>query len=309
MKLLLVFPFILFSQVGPTRAATLPFESISISPLYMNKETQIEVKTKSNYLRIMLFIQNDRYSSQCFLDETINSSGKYLYTYQNNYTRSNNRVFIRYTTGSNSIDSPSVERNITKSSYRIVTNNEGFSSVNSVAILSGKNLTWTAKQIDYTFHGFEGLYVPKYYHKIDFDDFYIETNSGCKSFFDCNPKLVMKNYNHYFDDITGANETVTFNLECDGGDPEYYVKFSDDFFVHPETLLMSSTQKEGYVKTNYLYLPINEMQNQDKFECYFMFQNFGIDKDTLLHTFELKALSNIFGNCNNSRYCILRRDA
>ena len=306
MKMLLVFPFILLTQVGPNRVIS-PFESISISPLYTNKETKIEVRAKSKNLRIMLYIQNDKYSSQCCLDETIASSGRHIFTYRNEYTRLKNKVFIRYATGSNYVDSPTVDRNTSRGSYRTISNNEGFSSSSTVAILK-PNLTWETKQIDYTLHGFDGLYVPKYYHKIDFDDFYIETDPDYPSFFDCSPSFVMKNYNHYFDNITNANETVTFNLECEEAVNEFYFKFANDMYVHPETLLMSSTQKEGYVKTNFLYLPINEIQNQEKFECYFMLQNFGIDKDAVLYPFEIRALSNIFGNCNNSRYCILRSD-
>ena len=92
-------------------------------------------------------------------------------------------------------------------------------------------------------------------------------------------------------------------------DLAYTFELKDDLYVNRETLRLSSTPKEGYVKTRHIYLPVNEMQNQSNYDCNFVMTDFGIDKDMIVHNFKLKALKNTFGDCSNSKYCIIRKSA
>ena len=307
MKTLMIFPFICLSLVSRSKAVTLPFEEIAISPFFTNKETTIVVNTDSSYLRFLVFIQNDKYMNLCIAQDTITSPGVYTYSYDNSYTRSKNKVYVRYSTGGEYNDTSRIERTLGRSSYHLITDNQSYTSQSSIAILDG-NLNWTEKKATYEFDGFEGIYVPAYYHKIDLEDFYFSVEGIYQQFINFSGSLVIKNYNNVFKDVSGANETATFDLKIVNEAPDYTFALKNDMYVDPESLLMSSTQKDGYVKTKHIYLPRNEMQNQDKFEFNLVLNNFGIDKDLVVHHLDVKALKNIFGDCNNSKYCVVREN-
>ena len=168
-------------------------------------------------------------------------------------------------------------------------------------------MTCVERQVRYAFEGFEGLYAPAYYHKIQLSDFKIKLEKEDISFFTCAPTLVIRNYDGAFDGIEGSGETVTFDLKLVERSDGFTFALANDYFVDSETLKMYSTrQGMTTAKTKHIYLPINEMRNEDKYECYFQFNDFGIDKDMVFHHFELKSEKNIFGDCNNSKYCIVR---
>lgn len=304
MKILMIIPMLTLSIVSRSRATTLPFESISITPFYNKKESTIVVKTNSSYLRFLVFIKNDKYLNICIASDTITKPGTYKYTYNNEYTRPKNQVYVRYTTDTVFNDSPSFSRDIAKSTYRYIEDNQGFSSNNTLAVLNG-NLIWTTKTLSYEFEGFEGIYVPQYFHKIRLKDFSIIPTSDL-DLFSCDASLIINNYNDYFNDIEGSTDIVTFDLKTAYKTPVYYFELKDYLYVDPETLLMSSESKTGYVKTEHIYLPVNEMHNQTQYKCYLYMRNFGIDNDLVIHQFEIKALKNVFGDCSNSQYCIMR---
>ena len=132
------------------------------------------------------------------------------------------------------------------------------------------------KKLSYSFTGFDGLYVPSYYHKIDLSDFRINVNKSEQTFFTCTPSLIIKNYNNIFSDIAGASSTVTFNLTLQKYTNYYTFKLANNLYVNKQTLLLSSEPKDGYVKTKYIYFPVNEMHNQDNYEAYFSFTKFGL---------------------------------
>ena len=135
-------------------------------------------------------------------------------------------------------------------------------------------------------------------------DFEILPDQISQESFSCNPALVLKNVNGVFDDIDGANSSVAFNLQLIKTEDGYSFELADDLYVDKQTLLLSSSIKEGYVKTKYIYLPRNDMREQSNYDAYFVFEDFGINNDVVFHKFELKATKNIFGDCRNSEYCI-----
>ena len=304
----MIVPFILLTLSGKSKAAVSPFKSITISPFYLSGETTILLKTNHSNLHFYVMLQNDLYMNIAIASGTITKPGTYTYKYDNRYTRSQNTVFIRYYTDdpTASKDSQHFSWNIAKANYMYLQNNEAVTTDQSlVTITSGG--AYSLKTLKYTFIGFDGLYVPSYFHKIDLSTFRVMVSTEDKPFFSCKPELVIKNYNNVFGDIEGANETVTFPLKVVGEKLGYSLALDTDLYVDKYTLKMSSTQKVGYVKTKYIYLPINDMPNQDKYESYLLLKEFGIDKDMLIHYFELKALRNTFGDCSNSKYCIIRK--
>ncbi len=308
MKILTIIP-ILFSTLSFNQKAVIPaFNSITISPFYNKGQTTIVVNTRNPKLHFYVFIQNDIYTNICVASGVITKAGTYTYTYDNSYSRKENTVFVRYYTDdpTASKDSEHFSRNLVRGKYEYIEDGKDIVSDNELVVVKNDG-SYTTRNIIYSFTGFDGLYIPSYYHKIDLSDFEIGLIRDNVPFFSCSPSLVIRNYNNIFDDIEGANETATFKLKLKKLTLGYTFELLDDLYVDRETLMLSSTPKEGYVKTKHIYFPINDMQNQDKYECYFSFQEFGIDKDLLIHSFELRALRNTFGDCSNSKYCIARQ--
>ena len=307
MKTLTIIPIILTSLVSNPNKATIPaFDSIMISPFYLNKMSQIVVTTRSSYLKFTVYINNDKFTEKAILTKEITEPGTYSYNYNNTYTRSKNEIFVRYTTGTTYIDTISADRNVVRSTYRNLENNEGFSSSNAIVDYRSY-LTYIERKIQYSFGGFEGLYVPSYFHKINLYDFKIFIADQYKPFFNVVPTLVIQNYNGAFDTLGESGESVVFNLKLVERTDGYTFTLDGDYFVSTETLQMyKKRQSLETPKTRHIYFPVNEMRNEDKYKCYFQFSEFGIDKDLVIHHFDIKALRNIFGDCHNSKYCIAR---
>ena len=102
-------------------------------------------------------------------------------------------------------------------------------------------------------------------------------------------------------------ETVTIPLNIIETENGFSFAIANDYYVDPTSLKMyTDPTSSSFPKTKHIYLPRNEMKNQDKYDCYFMLSEFGIDRDLLIHHFDIKASKNIFGDCKNSQYCIVR---
>ena len=303
----MIIPILLVLLSPKAKAAVAPFSSITIAPFYSSGTTKIVVDTKSKNLHFSVFIQNDVYMNRAIVSDTITKAGSYTYTYDNSVTRPKNTVFVRYYTDdpTASVDSQHFERNISRSEVIRIEDNDKIVSTNDLVVVKNDG-SYTTRNLTYTFDGFTGLYIPSFYHKIDLNDFKVLFDKSDSTFFSCSPALVINNYNHVFDDVEGANESVTFYLKLKSQKIGYSFELRDDLYVDRETLKLSSTPKDGYVKTKYIYLPINEMANQSKYDCNFVITQFGIDKDMIIHNFELRALRNTFGDCSNSKYCIVR---
>lgn len=304
----MMIPILLTSLSSNTRATVPAFTSITISPFYNKGQTTIVVVTRSKNLNFSVYIQNDEHSNLCILSRSITKAGTYSYKYDNSYSRRTNTVYIRYytTDPASTLETEHFSRDIARANYEYIDGEKIVSDSELVVVRNDGS--YVTKKLSYSFSGFDGIYTPSFYHKIDLSNFQIIFGNDEWFYFNCNPSLIIKNYNNIFDDIEGANETVTFDLKTKKELLGCSFQLVNDLYVDKETLKLSSTPKEGYVKTRHIYFPINDMQNQDKYECYFSLKDFGIDHDLLIHNFELKALRNTFGDCSNSKYCITRKD-
>ena len=307
MKILTIIPLTLVPLININKGTTpLPFETISVSPFYRNKDSTIVVVTKSTYLKFYMCIQNDKYSDLQVLAKEIRGPGTYTYTYSNTYTRDKNKIYFKISTGPEYVNTPLIDRNLEKPNYEYLLDNKSITSNSTIAVFKG-DLTYTTRKINYNFEGFEGLYVPPYFHKIDLSNFKIKLPKTDHPFFDCTASLVIKNFDSAFDGISGSEENATFNLKLLELDDGFTFSLSDEFYVDIETLKMyTSNVSSSTVKTNHVYFPRNEMRNQDKYECYLMISDFGIDKDSVIHRFVIHASKNIMGDCRNSQYCIIK---
>ena len=309
MRILIIFPIIftaLFSR-GTSKASIPAFEKIVISPLYYyGKTTTVEVTTSALFCQYYLVISNDRYENQIVASKTTTGVGKFTFTYDNSYTHATNEIHIEYRYGRKMYSSSSISMSPVEDSYKHIVDNESVVSTGEIYVLDS-SLNWSHHKVTYNFTNFDGLYMPDYYHKIRLDEFEINMDSQDKVFFDCEPSLVIKNVNGVFNDVANA-ASVEFPLKLLKTDTGFTFELKDIIYVNKETLFLSKTEKDGYVATKHIYLPRNDMQNQDKYTCFFAFQNFGVDKCFVRHNFELRALKNIIGDCQNSEYCIQRTE-
>ena len=61
----------------------------------------------------------------------------------------------------------------------------------------------------------------------------------------------------------------------------------------------------GYVATDNLYFPINQIDSVQGLNVTFTLRDFGNNKTNLSWTSTYYPTSNIIGQCNNSEYCIV----
>lgn len=283
-----------------------PFDTISVSPLYLGKESTFVIETRSAALQVKFYITNSLYTDKEIASKVIMSKGTHIVKYNNDSTvSSGNQLHIAYKVMKGFILSPKINMNVATDTNRHLVDNQSFNSNSYVYVLDYSTLTWSSHKVNYGFSNFDGLYIPDYYHKIKLDDFAVSVTSGDTKLFKCNPSLYIKNVNGVFNDVSTA-DMVEFKLKTVDTLIGFTFELQDILYVNKETLILSKTAKEGYVATKHIYLPRNDMQNQDKYKSIFAIYDFGIDRDLLRHDFELRALKNIIGDCQNSEYCIQR---
>ena len=306
MKILGIFPIIFSAILGRGSKATITRRDslFSISPLYIGRDTLIQVKTKDK-MEFQIYINNDVVSNKLIMEETISSGGTYVFKYDNSYTRFNNEIYVRYKINSTWTESDHKQMDVASPGYINLYDNE---SITSQYVVSELNLSWSEKHVKYSFENFDETYITDYYHAIKLSDFKIKLSNSNKSLFSCKPYLILNNESGIFNDIaTGKN--IQLNLKLKEVSDGFTFELSEPLYVHKETLLLSKERKVGYVQTKHIYLPRNEMRNQAQIKGYFVFEDFGIDGDFVKHSFNFRALKNIIGDCRNSEYCIQREYA
>ena len=307
MKILNIIPLLITaisSRAGGTNALA-SFDTITFSPLYyFGKESTFVVKATKGYGEVRIYIYNASYEKQLIASKTIKGSGKFTMKYNNQYTLDRNEILVSYKLATKWVDSGKIEMNVVPDSYRYIEDNQNIISNGYISVLNNA-MTWSRHKVTYSFTNFDGLYIPDYYHKIRLEDFAINIPSDDRALFSCKPSLIITNVNGIFNDIA-TTSTVEFPLKLVSTSTGYSFELKDTLYVHKESLMLSLIAKEGYVPTKHIFLPRNDMQNQDKYKAIFSLQDFGVDKCYVRHNFELKALKNIIGDCRNSEYCIQR---
>lgn len=311
MKLYLILPLLVTSVVPTTvsrlkpREPSTPFSSFSITPLRKKTDTYIEIETNATRTTPVTYtvsIEND-VGTNVIVSGVKADKSKAIYTYKNDYTRSENTIILTYKVGKTTKTVSHEALYIT--SKRETLNDDSVLNSDSSILCYNEIKGWFTKSEKLTFKGFNEFYIPNYYHKLDISDFSIKTDSTLLSPFKLEGTLIINNLHGVFNDLNSNEQYASLKLTKVLINGSYALKFADSLYVNKETLLMSSTPKEGYVPTEHLYFPRNEMQLQDEYDCTIAFTELGIDYDKLNFTFKLKALINTVGDCHNSEYCIV----
>ena len=307
MKIQIFLPLIatIFNRFVPISrgSSEVPFDAIYISPLHYDSDSTVIVASNMDNVNFKVLLSNEYQDEREVLNVSNCSKGTHTFKLDNTYTRINNRIKVSYYSNGTWKNSSEIEMKVSTPKIKYITNNEPYTPLEKYKVLNSR-LSWRDRFASYSFNNFDGLYIPSFYHKIDLADFEILPDQISQESFSCNPALVLKNVNGVFDDIDGANSSVEFNLQLVKTEDGYSFELADDLYVDKQTLLLSSSYKEGYVKTKYIYLPRNDMREQSNYDAYFVLEDFGINNDVVFHKFELKATKNIFGDCRNSEYCI-----
>lgn len=262
-------------------------------------------------IRVIIKIINDLYPKGTLIYDLMGPavSKKTFFTYDNSYTRAQNKISImlKHSTESYVYE---FDMDLSNGGYVVLGDGETkFTSVSkSLAYYKGN---WVQINEEYLFQGFDRKQVPSFYHEFSLDTFSIKTyfadatiNSNYEAF------LLVSNRNGIFNDFEHDDFLARIPISLYKKEEEMIgFCFKDILYVDPESLLMSTFSRNGYVETNHFYFPKNEMSAQGEYEIYLMCSNFGSDKVDFVATFKTKALMNTMGDCYTSEYCIRNTSA
>lgn len=305
-----IFFFNLNVQI-PTKVANprSKLNEIYIAPLATKKTTKIlldftaSVTSKAEFA-ISIFNDNYQKGKEIF-SKTFYRSGKEVIEYDNAYTRGGDTIKIKYKTyldGENICSHSTSLLSVKK--VEIDSNNRINDSLGCQSYTPEKG--WRLARSIYTFKGFEELYIPNFYHKIDFNDFEISMSQNNSLIFDTELSLIIKDYSSTYikpDDYGYISIPMTTLRR----NSSHFLEPKIDLYVNKETLEMSFEPHENYVKTKHFYLPRNGFRNQSNYNFQLSFIDFGNCRSRFTFNFKFNALTNTIGDCINSEYCIINK--
>lgn len=292
-----------FLDIGPVSVPAI-LKSISFTPLYLNKKSYISINPNGS-AKVKISIINDLYPNGALIcEKSILKGKKYLIEYDNSYTRSSNKIKLEIISLNQTILSTISDIAVASGRSTLVGNNNQIKS--DYELLSYiPDIGWSTETVTYDMFGFDKYYIPDYYHKVDVSDFKIKNPEKLGDLFSCLPSLTIKNVDGLFDDLCNSSSSTSLNLNVVKVEQDIFsFELSNTLYVDEETLKMSLTPKEGYVPTQYIYLPRDEMRRQEEFQFTFLLNEFGIDKDRVIHSITVKSVLNTLGDCHNSEYCV-----
>lgn len=303
--------FVSGAAITPIHKDATRINEIFIEPLTSHDDTVIAIKAtigRTSKINVVGKIYNDKYKTgvQLFSDSIV-KTGTHFFNYDNSFNYAdNNEIEITTTIGEKS----TVYRhyiNVSRPTYEFL-NDEKIMVASYDSYIW--NSSWSYGKQEYRFINFDDLYMPNFYQKIDISNFKVKVTGVGSSYFKTSGTFIFNNVDGLFQGLCEENFTnivripVSFEKESEN---LYYLKFDIDLFVNKQTLEMSREKKQNYLQTKYIYLPRNNMRIQEEIECSLSFDKFGIDKDNFSHSFTLKALINVMGDCHNSEYCVIKK--
>ncbi|MCH5171864.1 MAG: hypothetical protein J1F31_03415 [Erysipelotrichales bacterium] len=117
-------------------------------------------------------------------------------------------------------------------------------------------------------------------------------------------KIVMKisDKNNIFPLLNHEGDYAIVNFELTNKNDRYFLSLLDKIYVYNDSLILSSSPKEGFVRTSYLYIPKN--CSETEFEITFCFKNLGIQKLNCYYRYILHRKKRYVGGCSTSLNCV-----
>ena len=88
---------------------------------------------------------------------------------------------------------------------------------------------------------------------------------------------------------------------------QYRIHLNDQLYVNPLTLEMSTSLKEGYRPTKYLYFP-RPIEEEETYTLRYMVDEMGANCSSFSYQFSVTLSRKAFGNCNDSSFCLSSED-
>lgn len=300
-------------NVGGLTPTKLPndFTYIEVPPLNFDSSISVKIKIEAMFMGVKMrhFVAkvfNDIYTEgRVFYELRLNTRDfNFEIEYPNRFTDYNTYfVFSEETDNKNVTIHPRFAEGpiINPSTY------EETGEFNNVTVYTKENGINYVNE-NYYFKGFDSIYIPDYYHKINISSFQLKTGfddvdlTRYKSavFFIYDPDELFENLGP-----SKVNGYISIPLILEKNRTGFYsLKFQNSIYVNPITLKMSLSYKDKYVKTRHLYFPINEQRNEDTYRFGINILDFGYNLAYVSHTFTVKTYKNLVGDCTNSEYCI-----
>lgn len=123
-----------------------------------------------------------------------------------------------------------------------------------------------------------------------------------------NPRLIIDTDPKYLNNcgisaLNGYMRKLNLNVKPTTLLGTTFIIVNEEFYVHPVTLDISTTQKEGYVPTSYMFLPVNAKVG-DTFTFRYMIDDIGANDWDFCYEFKVIIGDKLFGNCMDSSYCV-----
>lgn len=287
------------------------FKSFLSTPLRTSGDTVFYVDaiaSNDQPIDFSVTIYNDLYKDGVKIyEKKIVSSGSFKHTYNNAYTYGSYNEIELTITMFGKTNKYRRYANVAKGTYEYLDKNKKLIAHYDTYRWNGN---WSSGKQEFEFVNFDELYMPNFYQKIDLNDFKIKVTGLAEELFSFTGILSINNVRGMFQGLCQPGFTRVAKIpivseKLDTG--VYSIKTHQQLFVNKQTLQMSLEKGDGYLPTKYIYLPRDEMRYQNEIECSLSLENFGPDGDQISHSFTLKALTNVMGDCHNSEYCIIRR--
>lgn len=258
-------------------------------------------------LTVSVFIVNDLYPDGVKIyQETFNASIETSFSYDNRYTRSkNNSVLIKEATSSKEKTEMHEVTTYTSSIKRISGSEFSYESNANLYLYTSKD-GWSVTKEKLNFINFDDTYIPDYYHKVDLSDFKISFNNAISEDIIFESGLfIINNYNGAFNKYTNEPELQLPLVLVKETTNRYYLRFENLLYVDKYSLELCSAETEDTVKTYQFYFPRDKKQDEEGYNIRIVLNGMGVDYSKFLVDFKYKSIDNIFGDCHNSKYCIV----
>lgn len=106
---------------------------------------------------------------------------------------------------------------------------------------------------------------------------------------------------------TEGNRKCALAIDKDEKKGNFRIHLTDQLYVNPMSLEMSTSPKEGYKQTNYLYFP-RPVEEEETYVLRYMVDEFGANSSNFSYQFSVTISKNAFGSCSDSSFCLSSED-
>ncbi len=142
------------------------------------------------------------------------------------------------------------------------------------------------------------------YYRLNLDGIYFTYT--CESSFAYSESfLTMEDVNDVFTGLINDEGDIKVPLAISYLNNNVYFTFRDTMYVSLSTLEMSLSPKEGYVQTEYFYLPRNKRNELDGYEFEIYTKNIGYNDTDVSIPLSFYSGRNMIGDCLDGEYCVI----